>query len=133
MRTTAAIAARDQAMTPDPREDKLPRWAQDQIATLRRAVTSAERGRADAERSTDIENSDAVQTSDHSTWYGLGAGLHGQVRFLLDGPGKVDGSYVDVRVSDGRLLVHGDDRLMVCPRSSNSIEIVSVPRRPFAP
>lgn len=121
------------ATTPDPREDKLPVWAQRGLDQLRRALRDAESVRDDAVHATSPETSDAVQRTSrmHDTFVGLGAGLNGQVTYLLDGPGRFEhGSrQVTVRQQHSLLYVMGSELLTVHPQSGNTILLDVVARR----
>lgn len=115
-------------MTPDPREAKLPAWARDRFDDLRRAVREANRERDEAIVSTKPGESDAVID------VGLGnarrlAGVNsyrGQVKYLLSGPGEIDGRYIDVYIvdehGDRRLAIRASEGIAISPRAANSIE-----------
>ncbi|MEV0267700.1 hypothetical protein AB0H43_02905 [Hamadaea sp. NPDC050747] len=101
-------------MSYDPREGKLPKWAQDLLADLRRKVEDAETRAEEARYATDPEGSDAVLYPHADVPVGLGD--HAQVRFKL-GPRKHD--YADLRVERGALLVSGGQYLSIEPASGN--------------
>jgi hypothetical protein len=113
----------------DDRETKLPVWARDLIAALRHQVEAETERRVVAELARPVSECDAVTTADYQHWVGIGRGIHGQVRFLLDGPGRTDGDRLDAYVRNGRLSVRGDSGLVVVhPSSGNSFEVSVVDR-----
>lgn len=105
---------------PDPREDRLPKWAQNHMAVLR---MRAQEWMAKA--------TEGPEDSDTFTW---GQAYEGTGQPLGHGTTiefhRPDGSYYAVHVSDeGTLLVSYNghraraDSLLVCPQSANRIRI----------
>ena len=108
-------------MTPtDPREARLPKWAQGVLADLRRDLT---RVREDFEEFADTampEDASAV-VNPYDRHPRLAAREGERVRFLLDG---LDGyRYVDVYVLDGGLDVMGSTGLRIVPHVTNHLHL----------
>lgn len=98
----------------DPREEKLPRWAQQELDRLRRKVADAERLAEEARLATKPEESDAILYPYDEVPVGLGRAL---VRFLLGGD-----AYVDARVVHGSLELMTDaPGVLVRPRAANVV------------
>lgn len=104
-------------MSFDPREDKLPRWAQDLLAKLRRERDDAEQRADEARYATDPDGSSAVLHPWADIPVGLGADA--RVRFKL-GPSF----YVDARVNrDRELELRACGPLVLIPQVSNVVRI----------
>lgn len=114
----------DSIFEADPREAKLPRWAQDRLQRLRNRALR-ETAYADAALlDTDPEGSSAVMHPYEKIPVGLGK--HAEVRFKL-GP-HATRDYIDVRVGrgydEGKLLLHAGDGLLIEPQSSNYLKVL---------
>ncbi len=120
-------------MDPDPREEKLPRWAQESLKSLRAQVVAANKARDDARQEHGPTDSDTILDPYHPA--GPIALPKGErVRFIVgDTPeGLVDRAWVDAQVArqtfrdgstDRWLEVMAGDTLAVSPQSSNVIRI----------
>lgn len=112
------------ALVIDPREEKLPKWAREEFARLRRRTADAERDAETARLATDPADSDTLIEPYEPVPVGLGNGT--PVRFLLGD------DYVDVRVkrdSSGTYAeVMAGERVSVRPQSSNVVQLWPVPR-----
>jgi hypothetical protein len=126
-------------MIKDDREQRLPVWARELIGDLRREVTNAWRERDDAVGGHGPDDAHAViDIGQGGTRRYVGVPTyHGQVRFLLDGPGQVDGRYVEVSVTGGpgwtdypagEVQVRGSEQIIMRPSSGNVV-LVGVKRR----
>ncbi len=108
----------------DPREEKLPKWAREEFARLRRRAANAEQDAETARLATDPGESDTLIEPFEPVPVGLGNGT--PVRFLLGD------DYVDVRVkreSWGTFAeVMAGERVSVRPQSSNVVQLWPVPR-----
>lgn len=103
----------------DPREARLPKWAQDELAILRRDLESVKRY-ADELRGHRGESDTYVQNYLHGD-YALPA--RSRIAFhLLPDDGRVRRS-IKVHVEDGVLNVQGDDMIDIRPQASNSLTI----------
>lgn len=103
----------------DPREDKLPVWAQDRMNRLRRLALEAQAAAGDARLATDPEGSHAVM--DRWGEVPVGLGKDPEVTFRLEG-----GESVTIRRlrQDPRLLeIHGDGALVFRPWATNSVRV----------
>lgn len=104
---------------PDPREDKLPVWAQDRLTRLRRLAREAQEVARDARLGTKPEESHAVLDA-----YGevpVGLGKDPEVTFRLEGGESVT---VRRRRTDPRLLeVSGSRAITLRPRVANVVEV----------
>ena len=104
----------------DPREARLPRWAQEKIRNLRRERNDAVKRADEVRRATDPADSNALLDYYDEIPIGLG---NRPVWFRLDGE-----SLVHCRVEHGKLVVHGSQpghgALNVQPMSSNVVYIV---------
>lgn len=109
---------------PDPREERLPKWAQEMIQDARRRTERAEKARDKARQGTDPQGSRAVRYFYDEIPLGLGA--RPNVRFTLE-PGGYGHSYryVDVRISesDRRVEIMGGRSIHIEPVSSNVVHI----------
>ncbi|GAB3847354.1 hypothetical protein GCM10029963_28700 [Micromonospora andamanensis] len=112
---------------PDPREAKLPRWARDEMARLRKVADQCEARIAEAERqaerarlATDPDGSDTV-LEPYGDEIGLGNGK--RVRFRLPGRDRLR-QWVDVRVTRyGTVELMGGDALTLHPSASNVLNV----------
>lgn len=109
----------------DPREDKLPKWAREELHELRRRTREAEKLAEDARLATDPDSVDTLLMRGIREPIGLGTGP--TVRFRL-GDGR--GEFIDVRYDSRAELVymHGDSGIAVLPRATNAIAVRSVGR-----
>lgn len=113
---------------PDPREGKLPKWAQQEIARLRDAATSADKRVAAAEERAEEARLKTKPDEVNTLWApryneDIGLGNGERIRFLL---GKQSRTWdnVDVKVTshDPELLeVHAGRSMLVHLNSSNLI------------
>jgi len=98
--------------------DKLPKWAQEYVTSLKRRAVSAERELAEAKAGPEDSNVFRV--------WGLRPddqpiGKNCSIRFQMD-DGRGNGITVRI-LSDGSLNVNGDERFTIMPTSSNDIRI----------
>lgn len=103
----------------DPREDKLPVWAQDRLRRLRRLAQEAQEVARDARLETDPEGSHAVLDVHGEVPVGLGKDP--EVTFYLEG-----GESVTVRRNRQdpfRLEVSGSRAITLRPRVANVVEV----------
>lgn len=128
----------DEVMTPDPREAKLPAWAQQQLTNLRRVAQTL---RVDLDRALDAsgpEDSDVVINPYGNIRLGTGPqglGERPDVRMFLKGVDK-GRAYLDARVEDERrqwIRVTGSDRLIILSESSNVVRISTTVRELVLP
>lgn len=117
-------------MTPDPREDKLPRWAAETLTRLRRRVSDEQR-RADAARlAGGPEDTDTVIEPYDEIPVRLPKGQ--RVRFYVGPQIAREGvdrhrDYIDVRVepasrlSPARLTLHSGGSIVVRPQVTNVV------------
>ena len=99
------------------RETRLPKWAQEELATLRRRVEVAERLAEDARLATDPAGSTALLTRGIDDPIGLGA--HANIDFVID-----ERHVIHVRVVDGELdLNSSGGAIAVLPRATNAARI----------
>lgn len=103
-------------MRVDPREAKLPRWAQDELDQLRRALRDADLKAEAARLATRPDDTNTTVERRDGT---IGLPNGAKVSFELPGGG------IDVRVEDSHLLVMGEgfDPLMVMGQATNAIRI----------
>lgn len=111
----------------DPREDKLPKWARDEFASLRRQLVEAERYVADAKLSQPADDSDTL-LDPYRTLGAIGLGNRPHIRFLA---GETRYDYLDVR-TDGEgkeriIEVRGSQGVTLRPTSSNVVQIALAP------
>ena len=120
----------DDALEPDAREPKLPKWAQELLAEQRRVVQRLHAYALEAQLATVPNDSDAVLRPYGDTRLGLGPiglGRYAQVRWPL-GPRREDGregAYVDVRLaSSGEAVVlQAGTRLVLRSSSANTVYV----------
>lgn len=113
--------------TRDPRVDKLPKWAQEYIASLERTTLFAMRNAADLQ---DAQEPTSVTYGDH----------YDNPRYLQDGTTVrfhlADGEWIDVRAAipegrgasshldrDEQIVVTGSNQLRIAPGVSNVIGV----------
>lgn len=119
----------DDALEPDAREPKLPKWAQDLLAQQRRVLQRLHAYAVEAQLATEPNDSDAVLRPYGEPQLGLGPiglGRHVSVRFLLaPTPGHPE-PYVDLRLEDNRqaLRVMTGERLWLHPLASNVAQVL---------
>lgn len=111
----------------DPRETKLPIWAQKELARLRRKVEDAERRATEARLSNGPEDSDTLLDPYDETPIRLPRGT--KVRFVL---GK-SYDYVDVQILRRReegpyVELMGQQQLVIRPQVSNVVRVQIDPR-----
>lgn len=125
------IAENTRTETPDPREDKLPKWAQIELGRLRADLERAEARAQEMAGGTDAVDVAEVVADPHAKApLVLPRGV--TVRFNVR-PGEWNG-YVDVRlVGDRRggrwLDVQGADAVAAFPEASNRLQIAVRDRR----
>jgi hypothetical protein len=101
----------------DPREERLPKWAQDALAHARRTAADALREREEARLATNPDETDTLVDPYGKPPIGLPKGE--RVRFLTGGS---DRDWIDVRVDrDGYLKVMGETRLVIYAQASNVV------------
>ena len=120
-------------LTPDPREERLPKWARDLLAGLRSQTAAAIRARDQARQEHGPTDSDTILDPYHPAGpIGLPKGE--RVRFIIgETPeGRVDREWIDAQVErqtyrDGHtetwLHLMGGDGIAVRPQSSNVIRV----------
>lgn len=112
----------------DPREDKLPKWAQDSIQQLRRAVADRDDRLASRQRAlTEPPIGWLDEYEDSATPVGWG---HGAIRF---GNEKVDGiwrpverNWLDVRTdrrAPGLYVLQADTQIHLIPQVTNVVAV----------
>lgn len=112
----------------DEREPKLPAWARELLATMRRRVYEAEAIADAAQLATAPSESDAVLDRYGRT---VGLGERAQVDFRVAFPGhKRDQGWISIRSLGDRpgLYVHGSAEIITRNRAINAIEVVPWPR-----
>lgn len=102
---------------PDPRESKLPAWAQKQLAHLRLELTDALKAAEEARLATSPDESNAVIDRFPVGSIGLG---NATVTFKL---GDKWHESVAVRVQGAALIVNGAGTISVQPSASNAVQI----------
>lgn len=109
------------AQRADDREARLPKWARDKLAHLRRELATAER--YTRELRGDIPETDTCAEVGNVRRFPLPKGA--DVRFTLAKPHPAMWrSEIRVRVeSDGRLYLNADQTVYVVPASSNALHI----------
>ena len=111
---------------PDPREERLPRWARDLLDNMRMRVRRAE---ADAEAALLATNAEGSDTQIYRfTDEPVGLGIGPTIEFRLGDRNRRD--YVHCRVethprAGTRLEVIGGDALRIAPKSGNHITITT--------
>lgn len=110
--------------TSDPREARLPKWAQAEMARLRAAADSADarvqaaNDRAEFARlATDPEGSNTVFAEYGSPEVGLGNGV--RVQFRMAGFDRDWRKYLDVRVQGDEIELHAGGGMSIRHNSSN--------------
>lgn len=111
----------------DPREDKLPKWAREELASLRRKLSVAEQYVADAKLDHPADDSDTL-LDPYRDLGPIGLGNRPHIRFLA-GTSRYD--YLDVR-TDGEgaqrvIEVRGSQGVTLRPTSSNVVQIALAP------
>ena len=107
------------------RENKQPRWVQDELNRLREAVRQLE-GEVQQASGQGPENTDTVVVDPLADAGPLRLTPGVTVRFYLSEPDTTTGqrTYVDVRATGARIIVHGSGwPLVVEPRVSNVVRI----------
>lgn len=107
----------------DEREARLPKWAQDELATLRRRLSEAEASAEEALLATSPETSLAVVNPWDKIPIGLGSSPYLRVRFFVGPEPSQDLDYIDVGLRNGRLELMGQRPFSVLPGSSNRVEV----------
>ena len=109
-------------MSTDLREERLPKWAKDEMARLRRDAEQARQGERKARLDTRPDASDTILDSYEPVPIGLGKGT--RVRFIV---GDASDAWIDVHVetpagsSRPHIEVHGGCGLRITPRVSNAV------------
>lgn len=108
-------------MSADPREQRLPVWAQTELTNLRRKLADAEKRAEETRLATNPAESDALLDYYDDIPIGLGKGksvwfIVGQDQFGRD-------KHVYCRVERDLLLVHGSEQINVQPSSGNVVQI----------
>lgn len=107
------------ALDPDPREQKLPRWAQQSLQILRRDL---KHWRGMAEAGPPESNTYLHGYTERGEPAGTPLGMDAEIRFELDGE-----RYIFARIDRGQLALHGTDRSMgelsIRPRSTNMANV----------
>lgn len=111
----------DQALKPDPREEKLPKYARETLRVLRASLTEQRELATDALRRTDPAGS-LVVLNPYDDNDGVGLGNRATVRF------KTGVGYIDVNLRDDWVNVTAGNGLEVRPVVSNSINVRDTPR-----
>ena len=118
---------------PDPREARLPRWAQEHLALARRQASDARQALANAMDPTPTR----VASDPHASMLGTFGRVplyvpdDRPVRFSLEQRDAVEArQYVDVRLDErpGDLRISGSSAVLLEPHVSNSLTIRLVPR-----
>lgn len=107
----------------DPREARLPKWAQDELRTLRRELGSARR--KVEELKGNVPDTDTYLL-DYGSLDDFPLPKGARVAFHLTPPGyerKVRQAVQCYIASDGALHIQGDSSLIIYPRASNSFNI----------
>ncbi|MET8684810.1 hypothetical protein ABZV77_11390 [Streptomyces sp. NPDC004732] len=105
----------------DPREPKLPKWAQEELRLLRMRLREADKVIAEMHGqnpSTDIFVRDYV----NGDW---DLPKHSRVLFMLEpkNPKRFSRKEIEVSVRDGELYVYGTSTLRITPNVSNVVKI----------
>jgi hypothetical protein len=119
---------------PDPREERLPRWARDRINTLRFRLTEAQRSRDEARLSRGPAEATDTWIDPYATEGPITLPKGERIRFVIKHPepGRVERDWVDVSVreqsyrdgsTDRWVEVMGGATLALRPSSSNVIQI----------
>lgn len=118
-------------MEQDPREDKLPKWAQQTIDTLRIRVKTMQDINEETRLATNPDESDTILRRFDTDGGDIGLGNRPLIRFYLE---PADGlrnprarKAVDVNVlSNGNVRIAVDGTLVVYPSASNSIQVTAI-------
>lgn len=103
----------------DPREDKLPKWAQEELKYLRRVIVDLNEDLDVYTNAVSRQHADTfVRRAGTRKDLPLGAGMG----VIFAGKERYD--RFSVRIENGTLYVLGDDEISIVPRSSNLVEIV---------
>lgn len=109
-------------ITTDPREARLPKWAQEELRSLRRELDSTQRKLKEAHG--DIPDTDTYLLDYGSlTDWPLPRGARVAFHLTPPGLGRKVRQAIQAYVSDGALHIQGDTSLVVYPRASNSFNI----------
>lgn len=112
----------------DPREERLPKWARDLLATERRERKNAEELAAAQRLASPLDESDALLDRYGNT---VGLGRDPQVSYRVPFPGfSPDSGFITVRQLGGDypgLYVHATAEIVTRNRAINAIEIVPWP------
>lgn len=113
-------------MAADPREERLPKWAQDKLRDLRRHAGEQEEVARRAVFGTDPAKSTALLNplAGHG---GIGLGENCVVRFRQGVKPGQSPAWVDVEVRFGAVWVRADRALSVEPVAANSLRVRSLP------
>lgn len=108
---------------PDPREDKLPRWAQEKFAILRMQRDEQTRRAVRAEAVKEDHTLTDVVIPDHIRGNHIGLPQGSTVRFWLSPNGSKlrEQDYVDVRVEDGEASIRTNRPVRIRVGSANSL------------
>lgn len=117
----------NQPIPADEREARLPKWAQDQMNSLRRRIQDAEEALEHDRLASKPEDSDMLLRPHDETPLGLGSGHDAHVRAVIDHDRPHD-QYVDVRVVRGRgsddyVELMGGSTLALEMQSSNVVKV----------
>lgn len=115
----------------DPREAKMPLWAQNMMRDARRRTADAERKAEDLRQETRPDDSNTIIRNSYGKEIGLGNGPRVVFKIPVP-PGErwVDHhDYVEVRLDEhGRLVLHGGSQLILVPHVTN-VAYVELRRR----
>jgi hypothetical protein len=112
----------------DPREQKLPAWARDLLATERRLRRAAEQVAAEAALATKPAESGALL--DRYADVPIGLGADPRVAFRVPFPGyRVDMSFIEIRLlhSGPGITIHATDEIVCRQRAINAVDVVPWP------
>lgn len=108
----------ERLLTPDPREGKLPQWAQEKLRRTRAMTEDARKTAKEAVQATRPEES-AIVLNPYQEHGGIGiADERSTLRFWLS-----KDAYVDIQTRNGRLVLHGSDPLVMFATASNSFRV----------
>lgn len=114
--------AMDAAMQEDPREARLPKYAQEALRVLRAALAEQRAMAADVLRRTNPEDARVLLDPDAFNHDGIGLDPRSTVRF------KTGVGYIDVELRDDWVQVRGGDNLEIRPKVSNAVDVRDTPR-----
>lgn len=104
----------------DPREPKLPKWAQDQLSSLRRKLSEAEAANAELRGIIPVTNTFVANYTRKDTPLPNNA----RITFMPNGDeGNVRQSVMAYIEQNGRIRIQGDYALIVRPGASNSLTV----------